>query len=102
MPLPPLILLTTLLHAYIGLRLLPALALLAGAWPVLLAALVLSAATIPLPFVGARSAGRAPLADGWKWLGLLCMGWFSSMFVLTMARDAGLLLRGLRIPRRVC
>jgi predicted MPP superfamily phosphohydrolase len=92
MPLPPLILLTTLLHAYIGLRLLPALALLTGAWPVLLAALVLSAATMPLPFVGARSAGRASLADGWKWLGLLCMGWFSSMFVLTLARDAGLLL----------
>src|SRR5688572_23552690 len=92
MPLRPLILLTTLLHAYIGLRLLPALALLTGAWPVLLAALVLSATTMPLPFVGARSAARPSLADGWKWLGLLSMGWFSSMFVLTLARDAGLLL----------
>lgn len=92
MRLPPLILLTTLLHAYMGLRLLPALATLTGAWPLLLAALVLSAATMPLPFVGARSAGRPPLADGWKWLGLLSMGWFSSVFVLTLARDAGLLL----------
>jgi len=93
MPLRPLILLTTLLHAYIGLRLLPALAAITGAWPMLLAALVLSAATMPLPFAGARSsAARWPLADGWKWIGLLSMGWFSSMFVLTLARDAGLLL----------
>jgi predicted MPP superfamily phosphohydrolase len=91
MPLRPLILLTTLLHAYIGLRLLPSLAALTAAWPLLLVALVVSAAAMPLPFVGARSA-RPPLADGWKWLGLLSMGWFSSMFVLTMVRDAGLLL----------
>jgi predicted MPP superfamily phosphohydrolase len=75
------------------LRLLPALSDLTGAWPLLLAVLVLSAATMPLPFVGRRGAGGRPaLADGWKWLGLLSMGWFSSMFVLTLARDAGLLL----------
>ena len=94
MPLRPLILLTTLLHAYMGLRLLPALAAtFAGAWPLLLLAmLVLSAASMPLPFVSARSSGRPALADGWKWLGLLSMGWLSSMFVLTIARDAGLLL----------
>lgn len=93
MPLRPLTLLVTLLHVYIGLRLLPALASLTSAWPLLLAALLLSAATMPLPFIGARGgAGRPALAHGWKWLGLLSMGWFSSIFVLTLVRDAGLLL----------
>jgi len=91
MPLRPLIVLTTLLHIYVGLRLLPSLTALTGGWWVLLVALVVSAATMPLPFVGARS-GRGQFADGWKWIGLLSMGWFSSMFGLTLVRDAGLLL----------
>ena len=92
MPLRPLSFLTALLHAYIGLRLLPALYALspATAW-LMLVALIGSAATIPLPFVGLR-ASRPPLHDAWRWIGLLCMGWFSSLFVLTLARDAGLLL----------
>jgi len=92
MPLRPLSFLTALLHAYIGLRLLPALYALspATAW-LTLVALIGSAATIPLPFVGLR-ASRPPLHDAWRWIGLLCMGWFSSLFVLTLARDAGLLL----------
>lgn len=91
MPLRPLILLTTLLHVYIGLRLLPSLAGHGFGWPMLLAVLVVSAATMPLPFIGMRSK-RRQFADGWKWIGLLSMGWFSSMFVLTIVRDAGLLL----------
>ncbi|SEB23997.1 metallophosphoesterase [Variovorax sp. YR216] len=92
MPLRPLILLTTLLHVYIGLRLLPALAGNWTGWAVLLViALVISAATMPLPFASRRSGARR-LGDGWKWIGLLSMGWFSSMFVLTLARDAGLLI----------
>ncbi|MDR6534550.1 metallophosphoesterase [Variovorax soli] len=93
MPLRLLTLLVTLLHVYTGLRLLPALATLTGGWPLLLAALLLSAATMPLPFIGARAgARRGGPAHGWKWLGLLSMGWFSSIFVLTLVRDAGLLL----------
>ncbi len=91
MPLRPLTVLTTLLHIYIGLRLLPALAGGWAGWPLLLIAIAVSAATMPLPFIGLRSAGR-PVADGWKWLGLLSMGWFSSLIVLTLVRDAGLLL----------
>lgn len=92
MPLRPLSILTALLHVYIALRLVPALFALAPAGALLLlAALVVSAATIPLPFVGLRSQ-RPPLPDAWRWLGLICMGWFSSMFVLTLARDAGLAL----------
>jgi predicted MPP superfamily phosphohydrolase len=95
MPLRPLTVLVTLLHAYIGLRLLPALfALTPAGASVLLIALLLSAATMPLPFIGLRS-GRPPVDGVWRWLGLLCMGWFSSLFVLTLARDAGLLLSGL-------
>jgi len=75
MPIRLLTLLVTLLHVYIGLRLLPALATLTGAWPLLLAALLLSAATMPLPFIGVRGGGRRrALARGWKWLGLLSMG----------------------------
>ncbi|VWX59397.1 conserved membrane hypothetical protein [Burkholderiales bacterium 8X] len=93
MPLRPLIVLTSLLHVYLGLRLLPA--LFGGFGPVIAvllgAALVLSAFTMPLPFVGARSHGKR-VAAGWAWIGLVSMGWFSSMFVLTVLRDVGLLV----------
>ena len=91
MPLRPLIFLTTLLHVYIGLRLLPALAGLPFALPLLGLALLVSALTMPLPFIGMRSEKRQ-VADVWKWIGLISMGWFSSMVVLTLVRDAGLLL----------
>lgn len=92
MPLLPVIFLTTLLHVYIGLRLLPSLGAFASGWPwLLLAALAVSAVTMPLPFVGARST-RPQFSDAWKWIGLLSMGWFSSMFVLTVVRDAALFL----------
>ncbi len=93
MPLRPLTLLTSLLHLYIGLRLLPGVAGLGPIWPAGVVALLLlvSALTIPLPFIGMRSAAK-PVADGWKWTGLISMGWFSSMFVLTLLRDLGLLL----------
>jgi len=91
MPLRPLTLFTTLLHLYIGIRLLPALMTSTPAWPLLLVLLVVSAIAMPLPFIGLRSSAK-PLADGWKWLGLISMGWFSSMFVLTLLRDVGLLL----------
>jgi len=92
MPLVPLTLFTTLLHVYIAIRLGPAMGALTTA-PViaLLLALGGSAASMPLPFIGLRSKARPP-GDLWKWLGLLSMGWFSSMFVLTVARDAGLLI----------
>jgi len=91
MPLSPLTFLTTLLHLYIGIRLIPDLMLLTLAWVVLPALLVTSAIAMPLPFVSLRSRAK-PMGIGWKWLGLISMGWFSSMFVLTLMRDAGLLL----------
>ena len=93
MRLRPLIFLTTLLHAYIALRLVPALAELGTAWASLLLVLLLvSALTMPLPFKGLRQSKDKQVGDAWKWVGLLSMGWFSSMFVLTLVRDAGLVL----------
>jgi predicted MPP superfamily phosphohydrolase len=91
MPIRPLVLLSLLLHVYVGLRLLPALAGPPWAGGTLLVALLVSAATMPLPFLGRRAARRA-LGDGWKWVGLVSMGWFSSLAVLTLVRDAGLLV----------
>ncbi|BEP45754.1 MULTISPECIES: metallophosphoesterase [Variovorax] len=93
MPIRPLSALTALLHVYIALRLLPALAVLTPAWPLALVALAVSAATIPLPFVSRRGTReRSGNGSVLKWTGLISMGWFSSMFVLTLVRDAGLLL----------
>lgn len=92
MPIRPLSALTALLHAYIALRLLPALAVLTPAWPLALLALVVSALTIPLPFLSRRIERNASMGEALKWIGLISMGWFSSMFVLTLVRDAGLLL----------
>jgi uncharacterized protein len=92
MPIRPLSALTALLHAYIALRLLPALAVLTPAWPLALLALMVSALTIPLPFLSRRIERNASMGEALKWIGLISMGWFSSMFVLTLVRDAGLLL----------
>ena len=91
MPIAPLTLLTTLLHVFIGLRLVPALAGVTTGWPLLVVLLVLSAATMPLPFVR-RSGSKHGWPAALQWLGLLSMGWFSSLLLLTLARDAGLLL----------
>ncbi|MDQ0573222.1 putative MPP superfamily phosphohydrolase [Variovorax paradoxus] len=92
MPIRPLSVLTALLHVYLALRLLPALAMLTPAWPLALAALAISALTIPLPFVARRAVRNASLKEALQWTGLISMGWFSSMFVLTLVRDAGLAL----------
>jgi predicted MPP superfamily phosphohydrolase len=92
MPIRPLSALTALLHVYIALRLLPALATLTAAWPLVLLALAVSTSTIPLPFLSRRIERRASAGEVLKWIGLISMGWFSSMFVLTLVRDAGLLL----------
>jgi hypothetical protein len=89
MPIRPLTFLITLLHLLIGVRLVPPLMALTSLWPLLPMLLVVSAVTMPLPFVGRRSAAR-PVSDTWKWVGLLSMGWFSSMFVLALGREVGL------------
>ena len=83
---------SALLHGYAGVRLLPALT----DWPALAVCLAmtltLSAVLLPLALIGRRlgtsPAGRMALA----WAGMLAMGWFSSLFVFTLLRDALLLL----------
>lgn len=85
-------LLSFLLHAYVGLRLLPALApmpLLQGA---ILAFLVFSALLMPMSLFGRRLVGRGALSELLVWAGLLLMGLFSSLFVLTFVRDVVLLV----------
>ncbi len=92
MPLRPFSILAVLLHAYAGLRLVPAIFALSPFFAVAVAlALAVSAVAMPLPFVGLWSSHKQ-VSRGLQWLGLLAMGWFSSMIVLTLVRDAGLLL----------
>jgi predicted MPP superfamily phosphohydrolase len=92
MPIAPLILVSVLMHAWVGWRVVPDLAAafpMAGA--LLAALLVASVLLMPLGFMARRlSRGRATVVL--TWLGLLCMGLFSSLFVLTVLRDALLVL----------
>lgn len=81
--------LSALLHGYIVLRLLPGLAPWPAAWFLLLAVLAVSALVMPLGLM-ARRVARPPLAHLLSWAGLLCMGLFSSLLVLTLLRDAAL------------
>ncbi|QCP53412.1 metallophosphoesterase [Trinickia violacea] len=78
-----------LLHIYVGLRLIPELPVgpvlrgLAALW------LVLSCGLIPAGML-ARTLERQPLADRLAWIGLLTMGFFSSLLMLTLVRDVAL------------
>jgi uncharacterized protein len=81
------------LHIYVGIRLIPE-------WPVSLSVkalgalwLALSCFLIPLGVL-ARRLEHQPLADRLAWVGLLTMGLFSSLLVVTLVRDLtmGLLL----------
>ncbi len=80
-----------LLHVYIGWRLLPDL-------PVshlfrLLGGLCLLASFVLVPTgLLARAVKRQPLSDRLAWAGLLAMGLFSTLLLLTLLRDIGLLL----------
>lgn len=89
MRLPLLLSLCFGLHLYIGLRLLPFL----PGWPGFGfgALLVLSACAMPLSIL-ARRLARPPASNRLSWLGLVALGLFSSLFVLTVLRDAVLLL----------
>jgi len=82
--------LDALLHLYIGWRIAPELPGAAAAigFAALLAA---SAILIPLAFFGRRSHSRAT-ADLASWAGMLALGLFSTLLVLTLLRDVVLLL----------
>ena len=82
---------SALLHAYVGLRLGYAFAGMPWALATFTTLLVCSTFMIPLSLVARRSHwGR--LTEALAWLGMLCMGLFSSLFVLALVRDAALLL----------
>lgn len=80
-----------LLHVYIGVRLIPALPIdTPFKW---LAALLLVASVLLIPLgMAARNIEKQPLSDRLAWVGLLMMGFFSSLLVLTVLRDILLLL----------
>jgi uncharacterized protein len=79
-----------LLHLYIGWRIAPQLPGDAAA-VVFALLLALSAALIPLAFFGRRAQGREA-ADRCTWAGMLALGMFSMLLVLTWGRDALLLV----------
>ena len=90
MPTMPLQALSLLFHAYVGWRLVPALGSPVGGAALALLLLV-SALTLPLG-LGARRGGARRLGIQLAWVGLVCMGLFSSLFVLTFVRDVALLV----------
>jgi len=78
-----------LLHAYVAWRLLPEMP--PDALPIAATALWLIASAIVIP-VGVRARfQRRPISEPLTWAALLAIGSFSSLFVLTVARDVGLL-----------
>ncbi|MDB5779343.1 MAG: metallophosphoesterase, partial [Polaromonas sp.] len=83
--------LSAALHGYVALRLIPDLAVVVPAGLGLAGMLLASALLIPLGLM-ARRIAAPPLADRLGWAGLLCMGLFSTLMVLTLLRDAGLVL----------
>ncbi|AZN38167.1 metallophosphoesterase [Iodobacter ciconiae] len=79
-----------LAHAYLGMRLFPALGLYGMGLSLGWLTLVLSSLLLPLG-LAARLISQPPWADRLAWLGLLVMGLFSSLFVLCLLRDVSLL-----------
>ena len=85
-----LFILSALLHGYIGWRILPALdfpgvALAFGA--------SLGASALLTPFgLWARRVRHPAWSDRLAWIGLGCMGLFSSLLVLTVLRDVSMLV----------
>jgi predicted MPP superfamily phosphohydrolase len=76
------------LHLYIGARVVPALPLAAGI--ALGLVLLASAALVPAGLL-ARRMVRGPASDRLAWAGMLCLGLFSSLLVLTLLREVLLL-----------
>ena len=85
-------LLSLALHAYVGSRLLPAIAPGPLALALALAYLFLSAVLMPAPLMVRLASLPERAADVLAWTGYLAMGVFSSLFVLTVLRDLALAL----------
>ena len=92
--------LLVVLHAYLWLRLLPAMGIGFGGMVLGAAVLALSAVLVRIGLV-APSLRRTRWSEQLAWTGLLSMGFFSSLFVLTLMRDVllfGLYLTGYGNP----
>ena len=85
------LILLTLLHVYIGMRLVPDLGLEAGGQAGAVALLCLSLLLVPSGLLSSR-IHHAYWSDRLAWIGLLAMGFFSSLLVLTLLRDVVLAL----------
>ena len=90
MALFPLTAFSFLFHLYVGWRVAPGLSV----WPTgqvaFIAMLIASALLMPMAMLSRRVRSQ-PASDLLAWAGSLCMGLFSSLFVLTFLRDAVLL-----------
>jgi predicted MPP superfamily phosphohydrolase len=82
------------LHGYIGVRLLSDLPIGFNGHLTGIILLIISSSLIPLGML-ARFIKRQPLSDVLAWVGLLAMGLFSSLLVLTFLRDVVLMLMSL-------
>ncbi len=82
--------LLALLHFYIGLRLLPVLQLGTAGVAIGIGLLVMSTVLLPAGLVASRFK-RWRWSDQLAWTGMLAMGFFSSLLVLTVVRDIVLL-----------
>ena len=90
----PILVILIAAHSYVAWRLWPALAAWPGAQWLLLLALLASAVLMPLGFMArrVRALKLSPRAsDALAWGGALSMGWFSSIWVLTVLREVVLL-----------
>ena len=84
-----LMIVSAVLHAYVGLRVVPGLT----EWPYaqifMTCVLIVSTVLMPLSLLSRRRL-KQPFKNVLTWTGLLLMGLFSSLFVLTLLRDAAL------------
>ena len=83
-----------LLHLYIGARLLPYMGIGPADMALGILLLILSAVLVRIGLV-APSLRRTRWSEQLSWAGLLSMGFFSSLFVLTLLRDVALLILAL-------
>ncbi|MBP6853152.1 MAG: metallophosphoesterase [Rhodoferax sp.] len=94
MSITPVLLVSLLLHTLVGWRLAPDIAAWSHSLGMGLAVgLLLSALAMPAGFF-ARQLARPRLAQVLGWAGFVCMGLFSSLFVLTLLRELLLLAVG--------
>jgi len=85
------IVLTLMLHVYIGIRLLPDMHLGISGMRIGISALALLYLSLFLGVMG-RFIQARKLADPLVWIGMLALGLFSSLFVLTLLRELSLLI----------